>query len=423
PDEQRDLVAWRGRPDNVPYVDVHDTQAGAPDAATLTSLTDMVHKVRRGLIIVGPHDDLSLMEPLVRLAQHLGYPMLADPLSQLRCGDHDAGIILSSYDAFLRIHSFIESAQPELVLRFGAVPTSKPLLLYLKRYVSCPLVVIDGHNGWDEPTQLASELIHADPARLCQSLLRTLMQFDEQPYSSEGWIAMWQSADRVVRQTIQATIHTFDRFFEGRVFTELANLLPDDTTLYVGNSMPVRDLDTFFSRTSQRVHIMGNRGANGIDGVISSALGASAGAGQGKPALLVIGDLSFFHDLNGLLAARLYGLNLTIVLINNDGGGIFSFLPQAAYAEHFEQLFGTPTGLDFRLAVQMYGGQYQKVESWEQFREQVGQGLDNGGLYVIEVQTERASNVQMHRQLWEVVGQALSEQHPLRGRGNRETRD
>jgi len=221
---------------------------------------------------------------------------------------------------------------------------------------------------------------------------------------------MWQNADRVTRQTIQTAIQNFKELFEGRVFTELANLLLDGTTLYVGNSMPVRDLDTFFWSTRERIRIMGNRGANGIDGVVSSALGASAGAGQNRPTILVLGDLSFFHDLNGLLAARLHGLNLTIVLINNDGGGIFSFLPQAAYPEHFEQLFGTPIGLDFRLAVQMYGGQYQKVESWEQFRKEVRRGLDTGGLQVIEVPTERASNVKMHRQLWEVVGKTLYEQ-------------
>ncbi|HYL44569.1 MAG TPA: thiamine pyrophosphate-dependent enzyme [Ktedonobacteraceae bacterium] len=155
---------------------------------------------------------------------------------------------------------------------------------------------------------------------------------------------------------------------------------------------------------------MGNRGANGIDGVISSALGASAGAGPNKPTILVLGDLSFLHDLNGLLAARLHGLNLTLVLINNDGGGIFSFLPQAAYPEHFEQLFGVPTGLDFRFAAQMYGGQFQRVESWEQFRKAISQGLDTGGLHVIEVPTDRASNVKMHRQLWEVIARALDEQ-------------
>ena len=160
---------------------------------------------------------------------------------------------------------------------------------------------------------------------------------------------------------------------------------------------------------------MGNRGANGIDGIISSALGASAAAAQHEPTVLVLGDLSFFHDLNGLLAARLHQLNLTIVLINNDGGGIFSFLPQAAYPEHFEQLFGTPTGLDFRLAVEMYDGQFQKVASWEQFRKAVIRGLHTGGLHVIEVPTERASNVKMHRQLWEAIEKSLNK----RGVGTR----
>ncbi len=383
PVAQRDFVAWQGRP------------------------------VRRGLIIVGPNDDPALLEPVVRLAHHLGYPILADPFSQLRCGDHDRVMVLSSYDAFLRIDPFIASAQPELILRFGAMPASKPLLLYLQRYASCPLVVIDGHGGWEEPTQLASELIHANPAALCQSLLTVLEQQKKseeiQPSVSQAWLTTWQDADKVTRQTLQNVIQDFNELFEGRVFTELARLLPDGTTLYTGNSMPVRDLDTFFSYSEHRIRIMGNRGANGIDGVVSSALGASAGAGQNEPTVLVLGDLSFFHDLNGLLAARLHQLNLTIVLINNDGGGIFSFLPQAAYPEHFEQLFGTPTGLDFRLAVQMYGGQFQKVDSWEQFRKAVGRGLNTGGLHVIEVPTERTSNVKMHRQLWEVIGKTLNE--------------
>jgi len=410
PVAQRDLAAWQGRPDNASYVEVHNAPAGAPTATNLAYLVDLVQRIRRGLIIVGPNDDPSLAEPIVRLAQHLGYPILADALSQLRCGVHDQALLLSSYDAFLRIDSFVESVQPELVLRFGAMPTSKPVLLYLKRHAACPLLVIDGHAGWEEPTQLASKLIHADPAALCQGLLKALEQHGEELPVSQAWVSRWQEADRVTRQTMETAIHNFDELFEGRVFNELADLLPNDTTLYVGNSMPVRDLDTFFHCTGERIRIMGNRGANGIDGVVSSALGASAGAGQNKPTILVVGDLSFFHDLNGLLAARLHNLNLTIVLINNDGGGIFSFLPQAAYPEHFEQLFGTPTGLDFRLAVEMYGGQYQKVENWEQFRKLVSRGLHTGGLQVIEVQTERASNVKMHRQLWEVVGTALNEQ-------------
>ena len=413
PATQRHLAAWQGRPDNAPFVEVREAPLDAPAAATMRYLMDMARGAQRGLIIVGPNDDLALVEPIVRLARRLGYPILADPLSQLRCGDHDQVMVLSSYDAFLRINSFIESAQPELLLRFGAMPTSKPLLLYLKHHADRPLVIIDGHGGWEEPTQLASQLIHANPAALCQSLLTLLDQ--SEPSVSQAWQTTWQDADKVTRQTLRPAIQDFNELFEGRVFTELAGLLPDGTTLYAGNSMPVRDLDTFFWCSERRIRIMGNRGASGIDGVISSALGASAGAGPNEPTVLVLGDLSFFHDLNGLLAARLYQLNLTIVLVNNDGGGIFSFLPQAAYPEHFEQLFGTPTGLDFRLAVQMYGGQFQSVDSWERFRKAVSQGLNTGGLHVIEVPTERTSNVNMHRQLWEIIGKTLNE----RGIGTR----
>src|SRR6266852_2509280 len=407
PVAQRDLVAWQGRPDNAPFVEVREAPLDVPAATTMGYLMDMVRGARRGLIIVGPNDDLTLVEPIVRLARRLGYPILADPLSQLRCGDHDQVMVLSSYDAFLRIDSFIESAQPELILRFGAMPTSKPLLLYLKRYASCPLVLIDGHGGWEEPTQLASELFHANPAALCQALLDQREEI--QPSVSQAWLTTWQDADKLTRQTLQYAVQDFNELFEGRVFTELAGLLPDGATLYTGNSMPVRDLDTFFWCSEHRIRIMGNRGASGIDGVVSSALGASAGAGPNEPTVLVLGDLSFFHDLNGLLAARLYQLDLIIVLINNDGGGIFSFLPQAAYPEHFEQLYGTPPGLDFRLAVQMYGGQFQREESWEQFRKAVSQGLNTGGIHVIEIPTERTSTVKMHRQLWEVIGKTLNE--------------
>ncbi len=170
--------------------------------------------------------------------------------------------------------------------------------------------------------------------------------------------------------------------------------------------MPVRDLDTFFWNSERFIRIMGNRGANGIDGIVSSALGASA-VNEG-PNILVLGDLSFFHDMNGLLAAKLHKLNLTIVVINNDGGGIFSFLPQADYPEHFEQLFGTPLGLDYSFAAQMYDGHYQRVANWEQFRTALQHGIHDGGLHIVEVTTERDSNVRMHRELWKSVQNALN---------------
>ena len=407
--EQRDLVAWKGRPDNAPYTEVFNAHHGIPDSMAIGNLLCMINTAQHGLIIVGPNDASTLVEPIAQLAQYLGYPILADPLSQLRCGTDNRSIILTSYDAFLRIGSFVERAQPELIIRFGAMPTSKPLLLYLKRFASTPLVVIDGNIGWEEPTQLASQLVHTNPTVFCYELLNALERQQDAKERSQAWLKLWQDIDKITQQALRNAMYDFEEIFEGRVFSELAHLLQDGTTLYVGNSMPVRDLDTFFWSSEQNIHVMGNRGANGIDGVISSALGVSAVAGQ-EPTVLVLGDLSFFHDLNGLLAARLHELNLTIILINNDGGGIFSFLPQAAYPEHFEQLFGTPTGLDFRPMVEMYGGRFQRVDSWEAFRKAVNLGLNSAGLDVIEIPTERSSNVNMHRLLWEAVKKAIADE-------------
>jgi 2-succinyl-5-enolpyruvyl-6-hydroxy-3-cyclohexene-1-carboxylate synthase len=168
--------------------------------------------------------------------------------------------------------------------------------------------------------------------------------------------------------------------------------------------MPVRDLDTFFPGSRRAVRFLANRGASGIDGVVSTALGVSA-VSPG-PILLTIGDLSFYHDLNGLLAAKQHQLRATIVLLHNDGGGIFSFLPQAQDQEHFEELFGTPHGLDFRPAAEMYGLHYQRPACWEEFRTAVRRSLDAPGVTLIEVRTERRANVEIHRSLWQAVSRS-----------------
>jgi 2-succinyl-5-enolpyruvyl-6-hydroxy-3-cyclohexene-1-carboxylate synthase len=411
PCAQRDPLVWNGRPHNIPYVDVADAQLGSLSTAVVARIADQLRLVQRGLIVVGPSNDATLIAPVLQLAQTLGYPILADPLSQLRGGSHDQSAIVSSYDAFLRLNTFSSQYTPELVLRFGAMPIAKPLLQYFNRYAACPQVVVDADGGWNEPTQLATQMIHASPAVFCQSIDEALKQ--GQPFAPDkSWLNTWLETDRITSQALAAAIQNFEVPFEGRVFTELSELLPAGSTLFVGNSMPVRDLDTFFWNIPHPVRIIGNRGANGIDGIISSALGVSAGGSllpqeEKAPTVLVIGDLSFFHDLNGLLAARLHQLDMTIILINNDGGGIFSFLSQVDYPEHFEQLFGTPTGLEFQPVVQMYGGTYYQIDDWSAFRRAFHQSVQSGGLHVIELRTERASNVSMHRQLWQTVERAL----------------
>ncbi|MEM8532646.1 MAG: 2-succinyl-5-enolpyruvyl-6-hydroxy-3-cyclohexene-1-carboxylic-acid synthase [Chloroflexota bacterium] len=393
------------RANQQPYVQV-TTAPRLPDAASITRLAKRLSNTPRGLIICGPQNNPALAPAMTRLSAHLGYPILADPLSGLRCGKHPHTHILDSYDAFLRDTAFTKQYRPEIVLRFGAMPTSKPVLLYLQQYPTCHQIVVDDAEGWNEPTALAAEMVYADGAALCHLIADALTQ-EGMAHTNADWNDAWVMADRLTRTTLTTQLASIDELFEGKVFAELATLLPDGATLYAGNSMPVRDLDTFFAGNEQNVRFLSNRGANGIDGVVSSALGAQAVGAD--PLLLIIGDISFYHDSNGLLSARQYNLDATIILLNNDGGGIFSFLPQAQDREHFEQLFGTPHGLNFRPLAEMYGAHYQRVADWAAFRTAVQESISNGGLRIIEVVTDRERNVALHRACWPAVSAALAE--------------
>ena len=371
------------------------------DDASLNALADELTRARCGIIICGPQFDAALAEPVARLASALGMPLLADPLSLVRCGPHPRAAVIDSYDAFLRDDRVCEQLRPDVVLRFGAMPTSKPVLLYLERFPEARHIVVGA--GWEDPTLLAARMIDADPTRTCEALLDRIAS----PGFSD-WLDHWRRVDRTTRAAIVAELAAIDEPFEGRVFTDLAELLPDNTTLWASSSMPVRDLDTFFPASERAIRFLSNRGANGIDGVISSALGASTVSAG--PTVLAIGDIAFYHDMNGLLAAKLHQLNVTIVLLNNDGGGIFSFLPQAGHPEHFEALFGTPHGLDFRQAAALYDAQYRLAEGHAAYREAIAASLSEPGLKIIELRTNRVRNVELHTRIWRAASSALTDE-------------
>jgi len=401
-----ETAAWEERPDHRPYVSVATGQRALEPNLVAALAADLM-AARRGLIVCGPQDDPELPPALTRLAKTLDYPVLADPLSGLRCTERtDGAAVLDCYDAFLRDRAFSDQFAPEVVIRFGAMPTSKPVLQYLERHRGCRQIVVDGDGGWNEPTRLAADVVHADGPLLCEALATAAAALAAGGLSSTEWEKGWRTADRLSRQAIADRLNGLNELFEGKVFAELAQLLPDGSVLYAGNSMPVRDLDTFFPGADRKIRLLGNRGASGIDGVVSSALGAAAAAAG--PLVLTIGDLSFYHDSNGLLAAKQHGLNAVIVLLNNDGGGIFSFLLQASDPEHFETLFGTPHGLDFRPLAEMYGARFTRVVGWDEFRSAVRRGFAEGGLHIVEVPTERKRNVQLHDEMWSAVSEAVA---------------
>ncbi len=407
PVETRAVSAWEGRGASRPYAAAHHPLS-VPSADLVSGLARELSGQQRGLIVCGPGDDPGLPGAVGRLAAVLGYPILADPLSQVRCGAHDRRYVIDGYDPMLRIDELAAQLAPDLILRFGGTPASKPLNQYLAIHTGARHIVVDDGGGWNDPSRLASTFIHADPALLCQAMAGAL---DGKAPPALAWAALWRRLSSHARQAIQQRLNDLEEPFEGKVFGELSEVLPDGAILYVGNSMPVRDLDAFLPGTARAIRFLGNRGASGIDGLTSCGLGAAA-AGVG-PVVLVLGDLAFYHDMNGLLAAKLHQLEATIVLINNDGGGIFSFLPQAAYPEHFEALFGTPHGLDFRFAAEMYGASFARAETWDAFRAHVQEGVASAGVSIVEVRTDRDRNVALHREVWAAVEAALRTELPL----------
>jgi 2-succinyl-5-enolpyruvyl-6-hydroxy-3-cyclohexene-1-carboxylate synthase len=401
-----DLLAWRGRPNGVPWVAVADAPPAA-GAATVRRLAAELAAARRPLIVCGPQFDAHLAAPLAALARALGAPLLADPLSQLRWGAHDRSTVIDRYDAAIRHVPTADALAPDFVLRIGGLPTSKPLFEQLRRDPAARHVVVDAAR-WPDPASTAAEVVHADPRLLVESLLERLAT-QGRGAGDERWLADWRRVDDVARAALDAYLESIAEPFDGRALADVAAVVPAGGTLFVSSSMPVRDLDAFAAGDGRTLRVLANRGANGIDGVISSALGAAAAAHEQQrgPLVLVIGDLAFYHDMNGLLAAKLHALDATIVVLNNDGGGIFSFLPQAAHPAYFEQLFGTPHGLDFAPAAALYGARYTRAECADSLRAAVVAGVSGRGLHLVEMRTDRARNVALHRDAWAAVGAAL----------------
>ncbi len=367
---------------------------------TIMTIKQQLQRGKKGLIVCGPQWDQDFPEAVARLAKTLQLPLLADPLSQVRAGEHEKDHVIECYDAILKSPKMRESFKPDFVIRFGAMPVSKPYMLMLKENQDIEHYIIEDFEGHREPTTSSTQFIYAEGKAFCESL----SQSSSDLFFDVDWLKLWQKANQTAKE-ILVEDRNKEPISEGHVFTELMELLPEQGTLYVGNSMPIRDLDTFMMTSPKSIRVLANRGVNGIDGLTSSALGAAA---YGEEVTLILGDISFFHDLNGLLPAKQYGLRLRIIVINNQGGGIFSFLPQAQHPDHFEALFGTPLDLDFEKVVTMYGGTFARVESLAHFRDELLK--EEEGLSIIEVMTNRDENADWHRSKWKAVEEAIEQE-------------
>jgi 2-succinyl-5-enolpyruvyl-6-hydroxy-3-cyclohexene-1-carboxylate synthase len=371
------------------------------DEATLSALAATLTAVRRGVIVCGPLDaDDTTAAALRALARRCGYPLLADATSGLRDGAHDRRSLITAYDALLRDAETARALTPDLVLRVGPLPIAKSLLLWL-RDSGVRQIVIDPSDGWDDPLHRAERVLHADIAPLATALAARLAATPDRT-----WGAAWHGAEARARAVLDDPPAS-ETLCEDGVVAVLAARLPAGTTLVVGNSMATRDLECFWPGAPRARRVLCNRGANGIDGFVSTALGAAA-ASDG-PTVALTGDLGFLHDLNGLLAARRCGVGAVFVVCNNDGGGIFSYLPQADGSDVFARFFRTTHGLDLRGGVEMYGCRFTRAHDAAALAAALDAGLAHDGCTVIEVPIDLDTSVARHRALWAAAGRAARE--------------
>ena len=388
--EELDAGDWEGRPDGRPWVQVRE-HSHAPHSDDVHALAERIAEEPRGAIVCGPTAE-DVAEPVARLAAEAGWPVLAEPTSGVRCGDHDRSHVVAHYDVLLRSERFATEHAPGLTLRVGDTPTSKPLRAWL---ASAPQVVLDPHAAWHEPTRGAEQLVHAAAAPACDALAAALEMLGATP--DPGWLAAWRDADALVPRALESAPDPF----EPKAYASLEPALPDDALLWLSSSMPVRDVESFFPQSAKPLRFLANRGANGIDGIVSSAAGAALASG--RPTLLLTGELALLHDLGGLVAARRAGAELTIVCVNNGGGGIFDFLPVADAADSmaYEEHIATPSGVDLAAVAALAGLPHSVARTPEEVR---SAATDPG---LVEIPTDRAQNLRLHREIYDQVSVQL----------------
>jgi 2-succinyl-5-enolpyruvyl-6-hydroxy-3-cyclohexene-1-carboxylate synthase len=345
---------------------------------------------RRGVIVCGPgRYPAGFPGAVGALAAALNAPLLADPLSNLRCGIHDRSRVLARYDACLRRGAFLRRARAEWVLRFGELPVSKALQDWLGALEQTDVILVDRRPLRSDPLHIVGEVLHADEERLCSALATA----GAEPAPGD-WFEAWSGEEARAAQIAQlpeaATL-------EGAALAALVRLAPPGLAVFVGNSLVVRDADTWLAGRERPLFLAGNRGACGIDGNVSTALGLAAARGR---AAALLGDLALAHDLGGLLAAR--ELDVALVVFNNGGGAIFAELPQARLPG-FERFWLTPTGLDLEKVAGLFGLGYARAESAAAINDALGTALGGRGAWLLELPVDREASLRARRAYWDRV--------------------
>ena len=399
-----DASALAGRSAGRPWVRTGIPVRGATPALVAELAADL-GRIERGLIVAG---DGSGNPDLAAVSARTGWPVLAEPTSAATLGTH----VVACHDLLLRDDAFTAAHVPEQVLVVGRANLSTPLL---QRWPEVPRVVVDPGAVWADPARTAAQLLAVDAHELFAALVEALAAAGG--HRARGpWTRSWADAGRRARAAVDAVLDEGAPEAapsEPRVARDLAAWLPAGSTLVVASSMPIRDLATYGWRRDD-VRVLGNRGASGIDGFVSTAVGVALaeagvrGRAEGAVTVALAGDLSLLHDAGGLLLRGQPTPDLVVVVIDNDGGGIFSFLPQAGFPERFEQVFGTPHGADVAALAAVSGAGYRRLERAGDLHDVLDAASAAGGVQLVHVRTERDANRRLHARLAKAAAAALA---------------
>lgn len=392
-----DAEALEGRGD-APFLRTAPT-VRLPPPAELEAVRRRLAAAERGLVVVGPRSRRDDLPTAARtLAASYGYPLVAEAASNVRWA---AGLpAVTHLDVLLRSDGWALGARPDVVVRLGGGLCSRRVAEWLDASGAEVVLLSEGGDPIDHQHR-ASVVLEGDVPALCEALAAATAP------RRATWADGFHRADAVADAALASALERDGRLSEPAVARMVVSALPENARLVVASSMPIRDVDAFGPLRTAQLRVVANRGVNGIDGALSTALGVAAASGA--PTVALMGDLAFLHDLGALVQARRTGLPLTVVVVNNDGGGIFSFLPIARTTPHFEALFGTPHGVDLSGAAVLAGGRHLRVDTPSALAAALGE-LPAAGLQIIEARVlDRATNVEFHHALGAAAARAVEE--------------
>jgi len=370
-----------------------------PNDESIKVFEELISQTNRGFIIVG---ELALGTDLRHIwdfVRKVKWPVLVESLSNMRSNipEDCKQYVITTYDALLKDEGFRQKVAADTVIRFGAQPVSKFLTMCLTETMPTNYIVVDEDAMFRDSSSVTTHFIHA-------SIGQWLANLQYESNSDIEYFNIWRASEETAAKYILDYAQTESD--EGAMVRTLLEQLPNGSDLFVSSSMPIRDIDTFLLPTNDDIQIFANRGANGIDGVMSTAVGFSFGRSD-RELYLLIGDLAFLHDVNALIATRYQPCNITVIVLNNDGGGIFSYLSQSTVKEYYEDLFGTPTALKFEDIAKMYDMEYIQIKELSEMNSVLSNEKQKP-LRLIEVFTDRQENVAAHRRLWQQIHAGLN---------------